>query len=112
MEKKAAKAAKPAKASKAAVERVGKGELVTLVSEKTGLTKADTAKAVDSTFDAITAMMAQGKEVRIVGFGSFVVNARAASEGRDPRTGETIKIPAAKVPKFRSGKPLKDSVNA
>jgi len=105
------KAAKPAQDKKPTADRVGKGELVALVAEKAELTKSQAASAVDSMFDAITALMAEGKEVRIVGFGSFLVNARAASEGRDPRTGETIKIPAAKVPKFRAGKPLKDSVN-
>lgn len=92
--------------------KVGKGELVAAVSEKTGLTKADSAKAVDAVIEGIISFLAKGEEVRIVGFGSFVVSQRAASEGRDPRTGETIKIPAANVPKFRAGKPLKDAVNA
>ena len=92
--------------------RVGKNDLVATVAEKTGLTKADSAKAVDAVIDGIVAHLAKGEEVRIVGFGSFAVTKRAASEGRDPRTGNTIKIPAANVPKFRAGKPLKDAVNA
>lgn len=92
--------------------KVGKSELIASVSEKTGLTKADSAKAVDAVIEGIISFLAKGEEVRIVGFGSFVVSQRAASEGRDPRTGETINIPAANVPKFRAGKPLKDAVNA
>jgi len=91
--------------------RVGKNDLVATVAEAAGLTKADSAKAVDAMLDGIVAHLAKGEEVRIVGFGSFAVTKRAASEGRDPRTGKSIKIPAANVPKFRAGKPLKDAVN-
>ena len=62
-------------------------------------------------FDAITDSLKKGDEVRLVGFGTFIVARRAASEGRNPRTGEKIKIPASKQPKFQAGKGLKDAVN-
>ena len=87
-----------------------KNDLVTAVATSAGLTKADATKAVDSVFDAITAALTSGDEVRLVGFGTFSVSQRAASEGRNPRTGQTIKIPASKQPKFKAGKVLRDSV--
>ncbi len=90
---------------------MNKNELVAAVSDRTGLSKADSGKAVDATFEAITDSLKDGTEVRLVGFGSFVVTNRKASEGRNPRTGETIKIPASRVPKFKAGKGLKDSLN-
>jgi len=90
---------------------VNKNDLVAAVANNTGLSKADTAKAVDSVFDSITKSLKKGNEVRLVGFGTFIVAQRAASEGRNPRTGEKIKIPASKQPKFKAGKALKDSVN-
>ncbi len=90
---------------------MNKNDLVAEVSESAGLTKADAAKAVDSVLDAITASLKKGDEVRLVGFGTFSVAKRAASEGRNPRTGEKIKIPASKRPKFSAGKALKDAVN-
>jgi len=90
---------------------MNKNDLVASVAETTGLSKADATKAVDATLDAITATLRGGNEVRLVGFGTFAVTARAASEGRNPRTGETIKIPASKRPKFSAGKALKDAVN-
>jgi DNA-binding protein HU-beta len=90
---------------------MNKNELIAEVANKTGLTKTAAGEAVDATFDAIAASLAKGDEVKIAGFGSFVVSERAASEGRNPRTGETIKIPAQKAPKFRAGKGLKDAVN-
>ncbi|WP_334174831.1 HU family DNA-binding protein, partial [Pseudoxanthobacter sp.] len=88
-----------------------KNELTAAVAEKAGLTKADATKAVDAAFDAIVEALVKGDEVRIVGFGSFAVSERAASTGRDPRTGAAIEIPAARIPKFKAGKPLKDAVN-
>jgi DNA-binding protein HU-beta len=91
---------------------MNKNELIADVASKTGLTKTAAGEAVDATFDVIAAALAGGNEVKIAGFGTFVVSERAASEGRNPRTGETIKIPAQKAPKFRAGKGLKDSVNA
>jgi len=90
---------------------VNKNDLVAAVADSAGLSKADSAKAVDAVFDCITSSLKGGDEVRLVGFGTFSVAKRAASEGRNPRTGETIKIPASNQPKFKAGKGLKDSVN-
>lgn len=90
---------------------MNKQDLVNAVAEASGLTKADAAKAVDGVFDAITAALKAGDEVRLVGFGSFSVAQRAASQGRNPRTGEAIQIAASKQPKFSAGKGLKDVVN-
>ncbi len=90
---------------------MNKNELISAVAEKSGLTKADAGRAVDSVFSCIEDALKSGDDVRIVGFGSFVVAQRAASTGRNPRTGETINIPASKQPKFRPGAPLKAAVN-
>jgi DNA-binding protein HU-beta len=90
---------------------VNKNELIEAVAKSSGLSKADTAKAVDGVFDEITNSLKRGDEVRLVGFGTFSVATRAASEGRNPRTGETIRIPESKQPKFKAGKVLKDAVN-
>ena len=69
------------------------------------------AKRSTQPFDAVTETLKSGDEVRIIGFGNFSVSERAATEGRNPRTGETIQIPASKTPKFKAGKGLKDAVN-
>jgi DNA-binding protein HU-beta len=90
---------------------VNKNDLVAHVSEAASLSKADAAKAVDAIFEGITAALKKGDEVRLVGFGTFLVTERAASEGRNPRTSEKISIPASKQPKFKAGKGLKDAVN-
>lgn len=90
---------------------MNKNDLVSQVAEKASLTKAQAGEAVDAVFDVITSALKSGDEVRIVGFGNFVVTERAASEGRNPQTGEALKIPASKQPKFRAGKGLKDAVN-
>ncbi|HVM77971.1 MAG TPA: HU family DNA-binding protein [Stellaceae bacterium] len=90
---------------------MNKNELVDSVAAATELTKADAAKAVDAVFDSITRSLKKGEEVRLVGFGTFVVKKRAASTGRDPRTGAEIKIAASMQPKFKAGKGLKDAVN-
>jgi len=90
---------------------MNKNDLIAAVADDTSLTKADAAKAVDSVFDTITGSLKGGTEVRLVGFGTFSVANRAASEGRNPRTGEKIQIPASKQPKFKAGKGLKDAVN-
>lgn len=90
---------------------MNKNDLVAVVAENSELSKADSTKAVDAVFDAITTTLKSGDEVRLVGFGTFSVAQRAASEGRNPRTGEKIKIPASKQPKFKAGKGLKDAVN-
>ncbi len=75
------------------------------------MSKTDAGSAVDAVLDAITASLAGGDEVRLVGFGTFSVSHRAASTGRNPRTGEAIQIAASKQPKFKAGKALKDAVN-
>jgi DNA-binding protein HU-beta len=90
---------------------VNKNDLVATVAETAGLSKGDATKAVDAVFDAIAASLKAGDEVRLVGFGTFAVSTRAASEGRNPRTGEKIQIAASKQPKFKAGKGLKDAVN-
>lgn len=90
---------------------MNKNDLVGAVATGTGLSKADSAKAVDAVFDSITDVLKGGSDVRLVGFGTFSVASRAASEGRNPRTGERIQIPASKQPKFKAGKALKDAVN-
>jgi DNA-binding protein HU-beta len=90
---------------------VNKNDLIAVVADSAGLTKADAARAVDSVFDSISDTLAKGTEVRLVGFGTFSVANRAASKGRNPRTGEPINIPASKQPKFKAGKALKDAVN-
>ncbi|HTO85106.1 MAG TPA: HU family DNA-binding protein [Methylomirabilota bacterium] len=90
---------------------MNKNDLVSLVADRTGFSKGDAAKAVDGVLDSITQALQKGSEVRLVGFGTFMVTKRAASEGRNPRTGAPIKIAASKLPKFRAGKGLKDAVN-
>ncbi len=90
---------------------MNKNDLVAAVSGSAGLSKADAAKAVESVFDSITASLRGGNEVRLVGFGTFSVANRKASEGRNPRTGERIHIPASRQPKFKAGKAFKDAVN-
>jgi DNA-binding protein HU-beta len=90
---------------------VNKNELVDAVATATELKKSEATKAVDSVFDAITAALKKGDDVRLVGFGTFSVASRAASEGRNPRTGEKIKIAASKQAKFKPGKTLKDELN-
>ena len=80
---------------------MNKNDLVSSVAESAGLSKADAGKAVDAVFDSIKSALSTGGEVRLVGFGTFAVSKRAAREGRNPRTGETIKIPASKQVKFK-----------
>ena len=90
---------------------MNKNELIAVVADETGLSRGDAAKAVDGVFDAVTKALKKREEVRLVGFGTFVASRRAASEGRNPRTGEKIKIPASWQVKFKAGKGLKDSVS-
>ena len=90
---------------------MNKNDLVASVASSAGLSKSDSAKAVDSVFDSISSSLSGGNEVRLVGFGTFSVTRRRATEGRNPRTGERIQIPASNQPKFRAGKALKESVN-
>ena len=90
---------------------MNKNDLVNQVSDNTGLSKSDSAKAVDSVLDTITNTLKSGGDVRLVGFGTFLVSKRKATTGRNPQTGAAIDIPAANVPKFRPGKALKESLN-
>ena len=90
---------------------MNKNDLIAAVADSTGLSKADSATAVDGVFDSITGSLKKGTEVRLVGFGTFSVARRKASEGRNPRTGEKIQIPASNQAKFKAGKGLKDSLN-
>lgn len=89
---------------------MNKNDLVASVSELSGLTKADSLRAIDGVLQTITTSLKNDKEVRLVGFGTFVVTHRPEGEGRNPRTGEKIKIRASKQPKFRPGKSLKDAI--
>ena len=90
---------------------MNKNDLIASVAESTGLSKAGASQAVDATFDAITDALKSGQDVKVIGFGNFSVAKRAASMGRNPRTGEAIKIAASNTPKFKAGKGLKDAVN-
>ncbi len=90
---------------------MNKQELIEYVAKETDLTKMDAQKAVEAVFAGITATLQKGNEARFVGFGTFTVSSRAATTGRNPRTGEAIKIPASKSAKFKAGKELKDAVN-
>ena len=89
---------------------MNKAELIAVVAEKTGLSKKDTESVVSATLDTIVAAMAEDEKVQLVGFGSFEVKKRAERIGRNPKTKESITIPASKVPTFKAGKALKDSV--
>ncbi len=90
---------------------MNKNELIASVADTAGLSKAEATKAIDAVVDGITDALKKGDEVRIAGFGIFTVAERPASEGRNPRTGEKIQIPASRQPKFKAGKGLKDSLN-
>ncbi len=90
---------------------MNKLDLIAEVAKNTGLTKTDATKATDALLDAVTAALKKGNEVRLVGFGTFSVASREATTGRNPRTGEEIKIAASKQPKFKAGKLLKDALN-
>lgn len=90
---------------------MNKNELIGAVAESSGLSRNDATKAVEGLFDTITAVLAKGDEVRLVGFGTFSVTRRKSSTGRNPRTGEPMTIKASSQPKFKAGKGLKDAVN-
>lgn len=90
---------------------MNKNDLIAQVSADADLTKADAGQAVEAVLDAIAGALKGGDEVRLVGFGTFSVAHRAASMGRNPRTGEAIQIKASKNPKFKAGKALKEAVN-
>ena len=90
---------------------MNKNDLIAVVAASADLSKSNAGRAVDAVLDGITSALAGGGEVRLVGFGTFSVANRAATTGRNPRTGETIQIKASKQPKFKAGKALKDAVN-
>ena len=90
---------------------MNKSELIDAVASAADLTKADAGRAIDATVVAITDTLSKGDSLSLIGFGTFSISERAARAGRNPRTGETIQIKAAKLPKFKAGKALKDAVN-
>ncbi len=90
---------------------MNKAELIDAVAENADISKAVAARAVDTVLESITATLKNGEQVALIGFGTFSVKDRAARTGRNPRTGEPLEIPAAKVPSFKAGKALKDAVN-
>ena len=89
---------------------MNKTELVAAVAEKVGLTKKDAERVVNATVETITETLIKGEKVQISGFGNFEVKAREARVGRNPRTKETIQIPATRLPQFKASKTLKDTV--
>ena len=90
---------------------MNKAELIRAVADSADISSAEASRAVDGVFGTIAATLQGGSEVRLAGFGSFSVVERKATTGRNPRTGESISIPASKQPKFKAGKSLKDAVN-
>jgi DNA-binding protein HU-beta len=91
---------------------MNKGELIKIMAEKAGFTNKDAAIAYDAFIETVTEALKAGEKVQLVGFGTFEVSERAAREGRNPLTGEAMKIKASKTPKFKAGKALKDAINA
>lgn len=90
---------------------MNKNELIDSMAAEAGMTKANTEKALDAFVASVTAALKKGDEIRLVGFGTFSVSKRAATTARNPRTGETIKVPAKKVARFKVGKSLQNAVN-
>ncbi|MEG1427652.1 MAG: HU family DNA-binding protein [Oscillospiraceae bacterium] len=90
---------------------MNKTELIAAVAEKAGITKKDADSTVAAVIDTITETLVQGEKIQLVGFGTFEVRERGARTGRDPRTNNSIEIPASKAPAFKAGKALKDAVN-
>lgn len=91
---------------------MNKTELVAAMAEQTNLSKKDAEAALKAFIDVVSEELKKGEKVQLVGFGTFEVSERAAREGRNPQTGETMEIKASKTPKFKAGKALKDAVNA
>lgn len=91
---------------------MNKTEFISAIAEKAGLSKKDAEKALKAFTDVVEEELKKGEKIQLVGFGTFEVSERAAREGRNPQTGETMKIEACKAPKFKAGKALKDAVNA
>ena len=91
---------------------MNKTELVAAIADKTELSKKDSDKALKAFIDVVGEELKKGEKIQLVGFGTFEVSERAAREGRNPKSGEVMNIPASKTPKFKAGKALKDMVNA
>ena len=91
--------------------KMNKNELVSSIADKAGIKKTDAEKALKAFIEAVTEELKNGEKVQLVGFGTFETAERPAREGRNPRTGETMKIAASKSPKFKAGKALKDAIN-
>lgn len=90
---------------------MNKNELIASVAEQAGITKAQASDALEAVLGGITSSLSSGEEVRLIGFGNFIVANRKASTARNPQTGATVNVPAAKVPRFKPGKALKEAVN-
>ena len=90
---------------------MNRNELISHIAEETGLSKVDAGRALDAAIGGIVASLKSGDEVRLVGFGTFSVTTRSASEGRNPRTGEKIQLPESRQARFKPGKTLKDDLN-
>ena len=88
-----------------------KPELIYVIAEKAGLSKADASKALSATLESVTDALKAGEKVALIGFGTFSVSLRAARTGKNPQTGEALAIPASKAAKFKAGQKLKDAVN-
>ncbi len=91
---------------------MNKTELIAAIAEKAEISKKDAEKALKAFTEAVAEELVKGEKVQLVGFGTFEVSERAAREGRNPKSGEPMKIEASKTPKFKAGKALKDMVNA
>ena len=90
---------------------MNKAELVAAVADQCGMSKSDVSRVVDATLETITKALKSNDDVRLVGFGTYTVTERSATQGRNPRTGQPIQIPAQKQPKFKPGKALKAALN-
>lgn len=90
---------------------MNKNDLIAAITEETGLTKKDVTAVTNSLFNKLTEAMAKGDKIQLIGFGTFETRKRNARTGKNPRTGETVKIAACNVPAFKAGKSLKDAVN-
>ncbi|HIX49339.1 MAG TPA: HU family DNA-binding protein [Candidatus Mediterraneibacter caccavium] len=90
---------------------MNKTELIAAIAERAEISKKDSEKALKAFIDVVTEQLKNDDKVQLVGFGTFEVSKRAAREGRNPQTGQTMKIDACKAPKFKAGKALKDAIN-
>ena len=90
---------------------MNRSELISSIADKTGLSKKDSEKALVAFIESVEEELQKGEKVQLIGFGTFEISERAARTGKNPQTGEAIKIPASKSPKFKAGKAFKDLVN-